>query len=121
MHHTLTRDEYKEVIIVRHLLERDFDEGYDYLNEFLIDSQSWDRKLSGINHLLSIVLEQLDKKDVVIQKVVDFAYQLCDNMNFEIQEGDIQYLESLFSNDLGTKLSLEEELVIAQNRIYDSR
>jgi hypothetical protein len=121
MHRTFTRNEYKEVIIVRHLTVRGFDEEYDYLEDYLSDALSWDVKLSGINHLLSIILEQFEKRGVPTQQVIDFVYSMEGQFDFEIQEGEIRYIDSLYSNEPGTSLTLEEELISAENRIYALR
>lgn len=121
MHHTFTREEFKELLEVLFLEVREFDENFSYIAEFLSDSSCWDRKLSSINHLFSIILEQFEKKGVENQLVIDFVYNLCDTHDFEIQESNVHFLESLFTNDLGTSLSLEEELIIAENKIYASR
>lgn len=121
MHYTFSREEFKEFLEARHIKSRIFEEKFEYLSDFLNDSLCWDRKLSCLNHLFSIILEQFEKKNIDNQGVIDFVYQLCESHDFEIQEGSLRFIESLFSNDIGTGLTLEEELIIAENKIYALR
>lgn len=121
MQHTLSREEYKEILFVEHLNHKKFDDDYKHVQQFIEDAKNWDRKLSGLNHLLSIIIEQFQKKGIKIDGVIDFVYSLNSNCDFEVQEGDLQFLESLFKNDWSSDNELEEELIIAQNRIYRDR
>ena len=117
MHHTLNRKELREIISVKCLKLTTFDEETLYLNDFFNDSLSWDRKLLSLNHLLSIILEQFDKKGIEHQLVIEYIYRLQEECHFEVQEGDIRFIDSLYTNDCGSSLDLEEELITAQNRL----
>jgi hypothetical protein len=121
MHFTLSKNEYREIMVVKYLEAKKFDEEFIYLNDSMEDCTYWAMKISGLNHLLSIILEQFEKKSIPTKPAIDFVYQMHENLNFEIQEGDIQFVESLFDNDLNTSITLEEELIIAENRIYATR
>ena len=44
-------------------------------------------------------------------------YSLENYCHFEIQEGSIRFIDSLFETECNSSLTLEEELIIAQNRI----
>ncbi len=121
MEHTLSKEEYQEILIVRHLSERDYTDKLLYLKNLMDDCSYWDRKISGLNHILSLVLERFEKQGIPNQKVIDHVYNMRENINFTIQEGDIRFIESLFSNDLNTSVSLEEELILAENRIHGTR
>lgn len=114
----LNREEYKEIIIVSHLQKRKFNEEYSYLESFLYDiSITWDRKLTGLNHFLSIILEQFEKADEKNKPIIDFVYRLEFETNFEIQEGSIEFLESLFLNTNDSSETLEEQLINAEDRL----
>lgn len=121
MHHTLNRKEYKELLYVECLNTRTFDAEFKHLEIFLEDCKSWDRKVSGLNHLLTIIIEQFQKENIVIQPLIDFVYSLKECQDFEIQEGGLQFIESLFKNDYKAEKDIEEDLQIAQNRIYRGR
>ncbi len=118
MNHTFCLDELKEFIRVKCLNSKSFDKKYEYLDEFYNDSLSWDRKLTSLNHILSRILEQFEKEGGINSNtIIEYIYNLNKMCYFLIQEGEIQFLESLFQNDRGTFLNLEEELIEAQNRI----
>ena len=121
MQHTLSKKEYQEILIVRHLSERNYSNDLSYLKDLMDDCSYWDRKISGLNHILSLVLERFEKQGIPNQKVIDYVYDMRENINFTIQEGEIRFIESLFSNDLNTSVSLEDELILAENRIYGTR
>lgn len=117
MHHVFEVHELKEFIKVKCLKSKDFDDEFKYLDEFYNDARFWDRKLISLNYFLSRILEQLEKEDTNNKLVIDFIYSLKDHCSFEVQEGDLRFLESLLSTDCDTSLSIEEELIIAQNSI----
>ncbi|MCR1024287.1 hypothetical protein NQT66_05675 [Cellulophaga baltica] len=117
MHHTLSLNELKELISVLCHNTKSFDDELRYIENFYNDSVSWDRKLISLNHLLSRVIEQFEKKGIDTTTILNFIYNLQKQCYFEIQEGDIRFIKSLFNNDCGSSLTLEEELLIAQNRI----
>lgn len=99
------------------LKNKDFEEDMDYINDLFNDSISWQRKLISFNHFLSIVIEQLEKKGIDCSSLIENIYSQEDKCYFKIQDGEIRFLESLFKNDCGSSLTLEEELIEAQNRI----
>lgn len=117
MHHTLSLIELKELISVFCHNTKSFDVELKYIEDFYYDAVSWDRKLISLNHLLSRIIEQFEKKGIDSTTIVDFIYNLENLCHFEIQEGDIRFINSLFSNDCGSSLTLEEELIMAQNRL----
>jgi len=117
VHHIFEIEQLKEFIRVKCLGTKSFDEEFIFLDEFYSDSISWDRKLISLNYLLSRILEQLEKENVNNQVVIDYIYSLKEQCQFSIQEGNIRFIESLLSNDCDTSLTIEEELVIAQNKI----
>ncbi|MBU2929275.1 hypothetical protein [Winogradskyella psychrotolerans] len=117
MYHIFTPIELKEFVSVLLLKHKDFEDDNEYINDLFNDSISWQRKLISFNHFLSIVIEQLEKRGIDCSNLVQSIYSQVDTCHFEIQEGDIRFLESLFKNDFGSSLTLEEELIEAQNRI----
>jgi hypothetical protein len=121
MHHTLSRNEYKELLSVEHLKLRRFEDAFSHIEEFFEDSKTWDRKISGLNLLLSIIIEQYQKENIDVKLVIAYVYELNECQNFEIQEGSLHFLESLFKNDYNPEIDIEEDLIIAQNRIYGGR
>ncbi len=117
MYHLLTIEELKEFIRVKCLGLKSFDADFAYLEEFYSDSISWDRKLISLNYFLSRILEQFEKEGINNLIVINYIYSLQNQCNLNIQEGSIHFLKSLLSNDCGSSLTIEEELIIAQNRI----
>ncbi len=117
MHHIFEIEQLKEFIKVKCLCDKSFDLEFVFLDEFYSDSISWDRKLISLNYFLSRILEQFEKENIDNQLVIDYIYSLKEQCQFSIQEGDIRFIESLLSNDCDTSLTIEEELVIAQNKI----
>lgn len=117
MHHIFNKLELKEFVQVLCINSKVFDKEFKYIEDFYTDAISWDRKLICHNHFLSIVIEQLEKAGIDNTKVVDFIYSQEEKCHFEIQEGSMRFLESLFENDCSNSLSLEEQLIIAQNKL----
>lgn len=117
MYHTLSLDELKEFLKVLCLGLKSFDDEFKYLQEFYDDAISWDRTLCSLNHLVSRAFEQFDKEGINYEEVIEYIYSLNEKCNFEIQEGEIRFLNCLFDMKSMSALSLEEELVITQNSI----
>lgn len=117
MYHLFSIEELKDFLKVKCLELKTFDEHLEFLEEFYTDSISWDRKLVSLNYFLSRILEQFEKEGIDNQTVINYIYSLQYQCNLIIQEGSVQFLESLFSNECQNSLSLEEQLIIAQNRI----
>jgi len=117
VHHTLNFEEFKELLKVLCLNIKSFDNELNYLQEFYNDALFWDRKLCSINHILSRILEQFDKEEIQYSNVIEYVYYLTEISNFQIQEGDIRFLDELVSSKSIEELSLEEELIITQNAI----
>ena len=117
LHHTLNITELKELISVQCLHNKTLDDDLKYLEEFYQDAVSWDRKLSSLNHFLSIIIEQFEKRGIDCSSILNYMYSLENYCHFEIQEGSIRFIDSLFETECNSSLTLEEELIIAQNRI----
>lgn len=118
MHHTFNSNEYKEFISVNCYKDKDYEEELLYLQDYFEDMQSWSRTLSGINHILCILLEQYEKRGKSGLEALEFIYNLPEWTNFHIQESQVRFLDILFENELSKVLSIEEQLIIAQNRLY---
>ena len=99
------------------LHNKTLDDDLKYLEEFYQDAVSWDRKLSSLNHFLSIIIEQFEKRGIDCSSILNYMYSLENYCHFEIQEGSIRFIDSLFETECNSSLTLEEELIIAQNRI----
>lgn len=117
MYHLFSIEELKEFLKVKCLCIKSFDEHLEYLEEFYSDSISWDRKLVTLNYFLSRVIEQFEKEGLNNQAAINYIYSLRNQCNLSIQEGSLHFLESLLTNECVNGLTLEEQLIIAQNRI----
>lgn len=116
MNHTFNKREYKEFIVgIFH--QNKFDEDFEYISEIYNSCLYWDKKISGINHLLSVVLEQFAKKEFNTDDIIKFIYSLPETCNFEIQETSERFIDTLYANIANPNLDLEEHLLIVQNSI----
>lgn len=119
MNHTLNGKEYKEFIRVTCLEEKEYDEEFDYLKDMCEEMHYWSKKVSGINHILCILLEQFEKKEIEGTKVLKFLYNLTEIADFQIQESELEFLDIILKDYTLNKYSFEDRLVIAQNRLYE--
>lgn len=120
MHHTFSSIEYKEFLSVNCLEQKNaYDEQFIHLKDFFEDIHSWSLKLSGINHLLCIIIEQYEKKTIQGEIILNYVYNLTEVADFEIQESSIRFIDNLFNNNIVKGLSLEDNLIIAQNKLYE--
>ncbi|MCA1966900.1 MAG: hypothetical protein LDL23_09655 [Flavobacterium sp.] len=115
--HTLTKLECKEIINVEILKSKKYDEDFNHLSEYIEGIKYWDIKLSSINNILTILLEQVEKKDINSKCVIDYLYNLSENTSFYIQETDLDFLDLLYKNTLHADLTLEDYLINTQNEL----
>jgi len=114
--HCLTREEYKQ-ILDKEIREVSYDD--EYVEELFEDCKYWDTRLIGINHQLSIILEQYMKQGIDCDSVINFVYSLEEKgANFHIEEMTSEFITHLFINYLPRTSNLEECLIEAQNSIY---
>lgn len=116
MKHIFTKVEYK-AFIDAHLHEIKYSDEFVYVDELFQSSIYWDRKICGINHLLSVVIEQLVKSGKNPNMVVDFVYNLPDQCNFEIQETSEWFIDELYQMTLNSGLDLEDYLIMVQGKL----
>ncbi|GAA6766479.1 hypothetical protein AAFH68_24210 [Flavobacterium sp. CGRL1] len=116
MNHTLSKQEYKE-FIVGSFHSKVYEEDFKYLEEIYNSSLYWERKVSGINHFLAIVLEQFAKRDIETMDIIEYIYSLPENCNFEIQESTERFIDVLYEYIINPDINLEEQLIIIQNKI----
>ncbi|MEZ0130028.1 hypothetical protein AB9T88_09835, partial [Flavobacterium sp. LBUM151] len=101
MHHTFSKLEYKEFLIMEFLkLKEQYDDDYIHVKEHFENSKYWGIKISTINNLLTILLEQFEKKGFQGQEIIDFVYNLPDSSDFCIQETDVRFIDCLYKNIL---------------------
>ncbi|GEQ86424.1 hypothetical protein ULMS_19320 [Patiriisocius marinistellae] len=117
MHHTLNIKELQEILLVECFKSKKYDDDYAYLSVLLSDSLCWDRSLTSINHLLSRVLERFESRGINTKQALQHIISRLEYSDFNIQEADKYFIESLFKNDRVEGLALEDDLIIAQNRI----
>jgi len=114
--HCLTRKEYKQI------LDKKF-RGVSYDDEYIKNlyqaCESWDKRLIGINHFLSIILEQYIKQGIDCKEVINYIYSLDELIYFHIEEIDSAFISNLYTNHLPESFELEECLIEAQNSIYE--
>lgn len=116
MIHTFNKEEYKEFIKGRFYKEG-YSENFEYIDDLYNSSMYWERKICGLNHFLSIVLEQFIKLNKNPNEIIDFVYSCSDISDFEIQETTEWFIDSLYDNLLTPGLTLEEYLIIVQNKL----
>jgi|688.fasta_scaffold14762_3 hypothetical protein len=116
VNHTFTKQEYKEFIeAVFHA--KGYKDDFKYLEELYDLSIYWERKISGINHFLCVVLEQFAKKEIETLNIIEFVYSLPDICNFEIQESSERFLDTLFEHTINPALDLDDQLILIQNKL----
>jgi len=113
--HCLTRKEYKQILDKKF---RQVSYEDEYVEELFEDCKHWGTRLIGINHQLSIILEQYMKQDIDCNPVIEFVYLLEETANFHIEETTINAISNLYVNHLSEASNLEECLIEAQNSIY---
>ncbi len=118
MHHTFNREECKEFLMVEFLKIKQYDENFSHLIGHFESLKYWEIKISIINSLFTIILEQLEKRGIDTNEIIKFIYELPTNYDFLIQETDIRFIDSLYKNILSPNLVLEDYLIDTQYSIY---
>ncbi|MFE3868002.1 hypothetical protein ACFX5E_07930 [Flavobacterium sp. LS2P90] len=118
MHHTFSREEYKEFLLVEFLKSKDYDENFSHLTGHFESLKYWEIKISSINNILTIILEQLEKRGIDTNEIIKFIYELPLSYDFLIQETDIRFIDTLYKNILSPNLVLEDYLIDTQYSIY---
>jgi len=114
--HCLTRKEYKQ-ILDKEVRKVSYYED-EYVEKLFEDCKYWDVQLVGINHQLSIILEQYMKRNIACQPVIDFVYSLEEEAYFHVEEMNSGFINRLYINYLPGTSGLEECLIEAQKPIY---
>lgn len=116
MNYTFSKQEYK-VFIAAVFHAKGYEEDFGYIEEIYDSCLYWEKKISGINHLLSVVLEQFAKKGADTIDIIEFIYSLPQTCNFEIQESNERFLDILFDFIIDPELNLDQQLILVQNKI----
>lgn len=119
MHHTFNRPEYREFLMVECLMSKqEYEDEFVHIKDYFESSKYWATKISTINNLLTIVLEQFEKRGVDSGKIIDFIYSLQETNDFCVQETDIRFIDTLYKNVLIDGLVLDDYLIDAQYNMY---
>lgn len=113
--HCLTRKEYKQ-ILDKEKKEVSYDD--EYIQELFDDCKCWGTRLIGVNHQLSIILEQYMKQDIDCDPIIDFVYSLEEEgANFYVEEMTVDFVSYLYVNYSNVS-DIEECLIDAIYSIY---
>ncbi|MDR0865672.1 MAG: hypothetical protein LBO74_12180 [Candidatus Symbiothrix sp.] len=86
-------------------------------------SQNWDINVISCNSLLSIILEQYLKEDIVIEDLIERYYMLEEAMYITIEEFDDRFVEFLLEHKMpqkrNTKISELMEARKNKNKIME--
>lgn len=119
MHYTFNKQEFKEFLMVEFLeIKGDYDEELKIAKESFESSKYWEVKISILNHLFAIILEQFEKRNIEGQKIIDFIYTLPEIYDFYIQETDIRFIDTLYKSCLNESLTLDDYLIDTQYNIF---
>ncbi|MBN8642288.1 MAG: hypothetical protein J0L86_10800 [Flavobacteriales bacterium] len=116
MKYALSIDEYNEFLNIVYF-NNDFNkEDYCHIEEHYENSKYWEITICGINHLLCILLERLEKKGKYKPELIDFIYELDQECSFLIQESDEHFIENLYKYPFNGS-TLEQHLIEVQNNL----
>lgn len=119
MHHTLNKVEYKEFLNVEFLKVKDnYEDELIHIKEYFESSKYWGIKISTINNLFTILLEQFEKRGIDGQEIINFIYSLPETNDFCIQETDVRFIDLLYKNVLNEGLILDDYLIDTQYKMY---
>lgn len=93
----LSKNEYLQLIYWE-LFSEDIDVDIDVenLKKIIEDSSTyWDKQILGLNYFLSILTENLIKKGKFDSQLFDIVYNLKNQMYFEVEEFDYNFIEDL--------------------------
>lgn len=116
-YHTLSKEECKEIILVEFFKIKKYEDDKEHLIELIENIKYWESSLSSINNILTIVLEQFEKKGFDSNQIIKYVYELSNSCNFIIQETDLQFIDQLYTNTLNNGLLLDEYLINTQNEL----
>lgn len=116
MIYTFNKEEYKQ-FIKGNFYNEDYPTEFEYIKDIYDSTLYWERKICGLNHFLSIVLEQFGKLDKNTIEIIEFVYSRPDICNFEIQESSEWFLDNLYEFIITPGLTLEDYLIMVQNKM----
>lgn len=119
MDYILRTLEIRELLRVNCLRDKTYDDEFEDLRIHFEGCLYWTSSIYNINHLLSVVLEQLERRGADTSEVVKYVYNLINERQFSIQEGTEEYLDSLYRIPSNLDIELEDELISAQKRICE--
>lgn len=113
----LTREEYKSII---DNIVKDVDLIADLEENLQIDidraRNSWDIKIVGVNHFLSIIIEQLLKRGSLPPNFIDYIYRLEDDMYFDIDEISSDFIDELYMNHMPISKNVNAEKLLVASK-----
>ena len=99
INYTLNKEELLEYILVECFNYKDYEEEFFYLSANLERCKYWEIQISVLSHILSLVLEILQKRNLDSLKAIEFIYDISNTSSLLIQEGSINYIETLLVYD----------------------
>lgn len=118
MSYCLSKDQISEVI--GQLIEGRSAENTE-LQALIESAQCWEDELVCLSYLLTMVLEKREKKGHNSRQLLESVYALTESVFMTMEEFSPYFLDYLLSNVRNRALSLEEELVLMQNKIREHR
>lgn len=87
------------------------------LVHWITEADCWQDELSCLIYLFAQIIDRKNQEEKPCQKLIEFLYQLPEQMYLTIQEFDSEFIDNMLRHIRDNSLSLEEELVKFQDRI----
>jgi hypothetical protein len=115
MHHCLNKEELKIVIEYKNGKIGLIDD--EQLRIWLEGAESWQDEVCCLNYIFSQIIDREHQRGTNCNELIELLYKLGEEMFFTIQEIDYKYISELLRNVRRIELTLEEELILLQNKI----
>ncbi len=117
MHHCLNKEELKLLIEYKNGKIGSIED--KQLRTLLEGAESWQDELCCLNYLFCQLIDREHQNGTNCAELIELLYKMEEELFFTIQEMDYKYVSELVRNIRCSGLTLEEELILLQNKIVE--
>lgn len=118
MAHCLTPKEYKELINVNYLNQKQAWD-FEYVQPLYESCIYWEHTLIGVNYFLSLAIESLQKNIEVEPELLKFIYDLQERASFKVEEFPTEFIDVLLRTHNIEDVTLEDKIIEIQGSLYE--